>query len=404
MCPLAVRLSVLLTLVFCACPCWGQDRSNRYARFLERLDVNGDGVLETGEVSDRARRYIERLAQRAGLDASRPLAISRLLNPTDGKDGDDKDGGRTGRSSSGSGDSSAGVPGFGQPDELVKVPGFDIPLGTQPLAARYSAAVIREAESILRRYDRDDSEVLEAGEIRRGNWRNDPKSSDLNGDGELSKEELCERVASYRAERDGTDNHRKGSSGQVSSGGSSTSFGKSDSSSAGSSERLRSYADSLMRRYDKNKDGVLDKDERSQMSGDPSKADNNNDGVITKDELIVRLANYGRGSSSASPATPSKSSSSSKRRPYSDSRRRSDDEKPAAYRATAPTARLPKGLPSWFARNDANEDGQISMSEYASDWSDSKAAEFTCIDTSGDGVITPTECLAAEAAKKRQDS
>ena len=419
-----------LGLAFCACPSIGQDRSEFHARFLQNMDGNSDGVLEPDEVPDRAKRYVDRLAERAGLDTSRPLAISRLLNPTEGKESDDQNrrgdenGGRgeNGRgrwrsrsderassdtaAASDSGSFNNGVAGFGEPDELAKVPGFDVPIGTQPLEARFTAAVIREAESILGRYDRDGSDVLEPDEIRRGNWRNDPKSSDLNGDGKLSKEELCERVARYQAERDGKE-YRPGGNSSKSISGSSASFGKSGNSSDGSSEKLRSYAESLLRQYDKNKNGVLEKDEWTQMRGDPAKSDQNSDGVITKDELVVRLSSYGRSSSSVSPSAGSSSASADSssggrtHRPYSSSRSRRDEQRPTPYRSTTPTARLPKGLPSWFARNDANEDGQIAMSEYSADWSDSKAAEFDLIDTNRDGVITPDECLAAEEANRK---
>jgi hypothetical protein len=65
-----------------------------------------------------------------------------------------------------------------------------------------------------------------------------------------------------------------------------------------------------------------------------------------------------------------------------------------SYRSAPPTERLPKGLPDFFLRNDADADGQISMAEYAASWSDRVAAEFAEYDLNGDGVITPEECLA----------
>jgi Ca2+-binding EF-hand superfamily protein len=62
----------------------------------------------------------------------------------------------------------------------------------------------------------------------------------------------------------------------------------------------------------------------------------------------------------------------------------------------SPIERLPEGLPDWFARNDVNGDGQISMSEYAHTWTSSKAAEFARYDLNSDGIITPEECLKVE--------
>ena len=63
------------------------------------------------------------------------------------------------------------------------------------------------------------------------------------------------------------------------------------------------------------------------------------------------------------------------------------------------TERLPKGLPDWFVRNDANEDGQIAMSEFSVSWTSEKLEEFQKYDTNRDGVITLKECLSAEPEK-----
>jgi hypothetical protein len=61
--------------------------------------------------------------------------------------------------------------------------------------------------------------------------------------------------------------------------------------------------------------------------------------------------------------------------------------------------RLPDGLPDWFARKDVNGDGQVTMSEYSSEWSAEKAREFTRYDLNGDGIVTPQECLQVEKKK-----
>jgi len=69
------------------------------------------------------------------------------------------------------------------------------------------------------------------------------------------------------------------------------------------------------------------------------------------------------------------------------------------------TERLPsKGLPEWFARNDTDADGQVVMAEYMTSRTESLAAEFAKLDTNGDGVISASEAIAAEAAKKKDGS
>ena len=89
----------------------------------------------------------------------------------------------------------------------------------------------------------------------------------------------------------------------------------------------------------------------------------------------------GRSSGSTSGSSSSPSSASSRK----------------SYRFLSPQERLPQGLPEWFVRRDANEDGQVTMAEYTSVWSDALAAEFGAYDLNGDGVITPRECLKAKS-------
>ena len=57
------------------------------------------------------------------------------------------------------------------------------------------------------------------------------------------------------------------------------------------------------------------------------------------------------------------------------------------------TGRKPEGLPGYFTDRDANGDGQISMSEYASEWSNEVVAEFFSSDFNRDGVITVAEAM-----------
>jgi hypothetical protein len=64
--------------------------------------------------------------------------------------------------------------------------------------------------------------------------------------------------------------------------------------------------------------------------------------------------------------------------------------------------RLPSGLPAWFIEKDVNGDGQVTMAEFASEWTPEVAAEFNRYDLNHDGVITAAECLKVE--KQRSQS
>ncbi len=68
-----------------------------------------------------------------------------------------------------------------------------------------------------------------------------------------------------------------------------------------------------------------------------------------------------------------------------------------SYRIASATERLSalEGLPEWFGRSDADGDGQVRMSEYATSWTDDVVADFAQFDLNGDGIVTPKECMNA---------
>lgn len=163
------------------------------------------------------------------------------------------------------------------------------------------------------------------------------------------------------------------------------------------SDRVRAYAQSLMKQFDKNKNGVLDKEEWSKMRGNPGESDVNKDGKLTVDELTARLSNYSRRSSNRGGWF---SRSRSRESSTSSTRRKSGGDQKQSYRFLTPTERLnesmPRGLRESFLKADKNGDGQIAMDEFGSFWSKSKAREFTDLDYNNDGVITPLEYVAAK--------
>ncbi len=145
-----------------------------------------------------------------------------------------------------------------------------------------------------------------------------------------------------------------------------------------------------MRRYDRNRDGFLTKDElSSRFAGNPMDFDRNRDGKLSVSELAVRYARRREGEEEAkrSKSTASRSRGREKKVEAPDV---FDGRK--SYRATAGRS-LPEGLPGEFTDKDGNGDGQVTMAEFAKEWNDDVVAEFFDSDFNGDGVITADEAL-----------
>ena len=154
--------------------------------------------------------------------------------------------------------------------------------------------------------------------------------------------------------------------------------------------RIRRFADSMFYRYDRNRSGVLEREEWGEMRMAQG-ADRNNDGKITKEELTARLAEYSGRRQGGEDGGSSGSDSSSNSGSIVSGRDRS-------YRFSRADEEVPSGLPDWFASNDANGDGQVAMVEYSSYWTDAKAREFVAYDRNGDGLITRREAADGPAA------
>ena len=148
-----------------------------------------------------------------------------------------------------------------------------------------------------------------------------------------------------------------------------------------------------IRRYDRNRDGVLTKDElSSRFSGNPMDFDRNKDGRLTEKEMAVRYARRREVNEEA------RSDDRSRR-----DRGRNDDrdvDPPnvyngrKSYRAIA-GPELPEGVPGFFSDKDKNQDGQVTMGEFASEWDDATVQDFFKSDLNRDGVITAREAVRA---------
>ena len=390
-----------------AAPLAAQPRGGPAER-LRQLDQDGDGRLSDEEIPERVRPFLMRAAQNAGLDRSQPLSIDALAAAVSGRPAAQDEGAAAAASAGdapkSNGDDERLVPGFGVDAELPAVPGFgaedESGSGATKnrgltLEDRYGSAVIRYVEGILQRYDRDKSGVLEKNEWEGGRWRTPPETSDTDNDGRLTREELCERVKDYDWIRGSSSGDRSSRYGRGSDRGSSSDRGSGGSSgSKESRERFSNYAKGLISRYDENKNGVLEENEWKRMSSFHRGADADGDKRITRDELTDRLASYsqGKGSSSGGGSSPSRPAADKPGDSYKVTGPRLSGGR-RSYKAQTPAERLPKGLPDWFTRNDANGDGQISLAEFAVTITDDKLQEFHSLDANQDGLIIPRECL-----------
>jgi hypothetical protein len=157
--------------------------------------------------------------------------------------------------------------------------------------------------------------------------------------------------------------------------------------------RVRRYATTMLAQYDKNKNGQLEKEEWRRMRGKLKQADRNGDDVLSLDELTDHLAGFGsRRDTRTNPASVVGHGASRRSKQREGTRR--------SYRFRSPHERLPKGLPDWFTRKDADLDGQVSMAEFSSVWTRSQLEDFARLDLNGDGFIVSKECLRATTGKK----
>jgi hypothetical protein len=149
---------------------------------------------------------------------------------------------------------------------------------------------------------------------------------------------------------------------------------------------MRRGAESLINQYDEDGSGRLEEYEWPNVRGNPEAWDTNKDGIVTQEEVTAYLDNYSGGSSNSAPRAPEPGESYVVEGPKPAGGRKSE-------RFLTATERLPKGLPDWFTRSDADADGQVQMWEYSTTWNDETVAEFAKLDFDGDGIITTAEAL-----------
>jgi hypothetical protein len=407
------------------------------ARILERIDTNGNGVIEPDEAQGRAQGFIQRMAQEAGLDPRGPLRIDRLVGGSGGRDrgdrgdsrrdsrGDDRrssERGSSGRSSSGSSGQADPYPAV-NPFGDESVPGFGIsPLTLDgkiiDLEKKYDRRVLDYVNRIMEQYDKNKTGILERNEWAAVSWRSDPRESDLDNDGMLTKAEMAERLANRSRDRERGDDRRGGGDdrrgppqsfgrgGGPSGGGPPGGFRRGGDDSERGDDRGRGRGGrggrggfdptEMIRRWDQNGDGVIQPDEiderRRQFMADRMGIDFSR--PVPVEEIGRRIQERMREREEGR-SRERERRNEQEEEVKEDSYRVTGAERlknRMSYRSTVPA--LPDGLPSWWDR-DANQDGQVTLAEYIGNERGRTFDAFSDLDMNRDGVVTAQEAHAA---------
>jgi len=215
-------------------------------------------------------------------------------------------------------------------------------------------------------------------------------------------------------------------------------------------------ADGTLRRYDRNRDGFIDRREAQRgrwTHRDPFEQDSDNDGKLNRLELAQRYARRRlvsndsgelikkavRVGNGIAPANRDESDSRNRRRWWEQRDRyyltssvldrfdlnkngqldpaetislgipisRMDVDRDGALSRDELNAHftmlqdeagdIAQGLPTWFYERDLDRDGQVSMSEFTDEWTNELLDEFTQLDQNDDGLLTTFEVVRSKA-------
>ncbi|HBJ34786.1 MAG TPA: hypothetical protein DDZ51_08490 [Planctomycetaceae bacterium] len=386
--------------------------------FIERLDRNGNGMLDPDEMEGPAGFMISRLQRDdPSIRTDRPIPISKFKEAFDRMRAA-RESGESGSSSGGSGrgrDDSAErlnaamtapalVPGFGgQGPVLTPVLGFGP--SAELMSVEVTPADLKESEERLARYDRNKDGFLSGDELS-SRWSGNPLDFDRNGDGKLSASELAVRAARMRIAQ--VEVAQSQSRKESDKRGSRTAKPaeipdpyKGRKSFATLSRKLPEGLPGWFAEKDVDGDQQISMAEYSKnwtesLVAEFQNFDLNGDGFVTAQECLAAVRNGASASASSTAVAMSSGASSTGSRSGSPSgSSRSSGSSPPAAASTTPAAAPVAGQPDQktmdyvqkiISRNDKNKDGQLTADEWKDMLVDPSAA-----DTNKDGRITALE-------------
>lgn len=329
--------------------------------WISRMDNDGNGFIEPDEISERGREYLLQFTRPYGIKLTRPNSV-RILEEAAKRY-------RTVRESAATTPQQSttenGIRGFNVDRDAPVIPGF----GITEIPYPYTQSDLERAQRSLDRSDQNGDGLLDTPEIATADWTDrDPMENDLNHDGKLNKLELAQRYAKRRLLEERatllpvTSLDPQASARRVESpldrrAAFERSFRSSRAGQSFNGDRgSGSLAESIVERYDFDRNNLLDPNEMTSVGFSIAQLDLNRDGRADRDELAKFLAEE------------------------------------SATRA----AQSQEFIPTWFFEKDRDRDGQVAMAEFSDDWSPEKIAEFDSFDLNHDGIITSNEILASK--------
>lgn len=294
------------------------------------------------------------------------------------------------------------------------------------LEKRYDQRVLDYLDRTMERYDQNGNGIIDHEEWSRVRWRDDPRESDLDGDGRITKAEMAERLA----KRNQQDDQRRNSDPRARFFGGPQGRGGGPPDRGGGGDRGgrggrggRDGGDrggrggfggrggpgmpggfdpsAMFTRMDRNEDGKLEPEEVDErfrgrmyerLGLDPNQTVNLDDlRARFQERVLGRTSNQQNQNQQQKKEEEEKKARESYRVVGGDLERFKGRR---SYRQPPPS--LPKDLPNWWEDRDGNEDGQVTMAEFATSQSGRQLDEFSKYDINGDGVITAKEAEYVE--------
>ncbi|TWU01214.1 proprotein convertase P-domain-containing protein [Stieleria varia] len=357
-----LRALILSGMIALACSSIGFAQSGLRAS-LEKLDRNGNGMIEPEEITPLSRPYLEQLAETGsrggGLDLRRPNPIPRIQEIAriyyavkNGVNSDlrvqpTREGKNTIRSFEPAPDEPL-IPEFGLAE--VKLP--------------YTQDDLDFADRTMRSHDENRDGYIDQDEAAQNRWTHrEPFADDLDGDLRLSRMELTQRYARRRLLDRNSDELRqkaRRTNGLIPDNEKRPAT-RDDSSQWWQDGGMEYWLTaSLMGRFDVDRNGRIDKNEVSGLGLPVGKIDLNRDGELTRDEMFAYVK--------------------------------------VQQDAAGGTA---ESAPGWFDEKDLDGDRQISMAEYSQEWTEDQLLSFHQLDTNADGLITVNEAKLGTLSQGR---